>query len=82
MADTTLERQKRFHELLKKRDAIFAESHPIREERDRAAEAAREVAAKYNDRINEIEKDLYTICEELGFLARGLGGKTGDPLDF
>ena len=79
MSDYISSQQARFHELRKQRDSIRAISGPKREERDRIVNANREVELKLDAEIAEIEKDLLAIDSELGFIARGLAGNTGEP---
>jgi len=64
-----------FNELTARRDAIMAQSAPLREERDRIINEARERARPLEAQYKEIEKDLFEINSDLGTLARALGGR-------
>lgn len=67
--------QARLRELQSQKEAILAKSTPKREYRDNLMNKAQEVDAKLSEEIGEIEKDLADIGFEMGFLARGLGGR-------
>lgn len=69
--------QARFHEVFNLVDAIEAQSRPMREARDLEVNTARERERELDAAIREVEKDLPALKDELAFLARGLGGKTG-----
>ena len=67
----------RFHEVADQVDAIEATSLPLREARDAHVNAAREVENAMNAEIKAAEAQLPALKDELAFLAKGLGGKTG-----
>lgn len=73
----------RFAEACAERDAIFALSSPLREQRDdlaRAAEAA--LAAQVgplNAQISAAEASLPALMNEIAAIANGLGGQTSEP---
>lgn len=71
----------RFHELTAQREAILAESMPLREARDaQINELLAEVKASretYDERIRTAEEGLAAIDQERANLVRALKGKTG-----
>ena len=71
--------QARFHELKAQVEAIEAVSAPLREARDAHVNAARETENAMNAEIKAAEADLPALKDEMVFLAKGLGGKTGQP---
>ncbi len=76
MAIKTLEDLKSsFTELSAQRDAILAESTPLRELRDKTKNEALAKAKEIDDQVKIIEKDLFEISMALGHLSRALGGK-------
>lgn len=68
--------QERFASLNERRDAILAQSLPLRQKRDDIKNAALAEAAVIDAQIAEIEKDLPTIDTDRGMLARALGGRS------
>lgn len=73
------EMRRRFHELRKKRDAIREKSGSLRSIRDGIEQKARASVATIDAQIRDAEKGLPEIKEEMAFICRGLGGKTGKP---
>lgn len=71
--------QKRFHELVKQRDSIFAASKPKREARDLLVNQNRAQEQVLDLEIKEIEAGLFDIQNTLGAISRALGGQTGEP---
>jgi len=69
--------RKRFHENRDQRDAILAESVPLREERDRLIHQNKDKIDELNAKIKEIEAPLFDLDNEAGGLVRALKGKTG-----
>ena len=67
--------RERFEELLAKRNTILAKAGPLREQRDADFNAAQELRRKRDVEIKEVEADLYETQNDLGKLARALGGK-------
>lgn len=70
----------RFHELGRQREDILARSMPMREERDRLAQAARAQELALNAQIKEIEASLYSIDVERGRLSRALRDDPASPI--
>jgi hypothetical protein len=68
----------RFWELNVQRDALLAESAPLRAELEAVATEMREKEETIRRKIKAIEEPLYNIDMERGMLARALGGKTGE----
>ncbi|CAN1724424.1 Uncharacterized coiled-coil DUF342 family protein [Hyphomicrobium sp. 1Nfss2.1] len=73
----TASAQARFHELKGQRDSIREQSAPIRAERDRIEAEAKAKVAELDAQIRAIEEPLPPVKEEMAFLCRALGGKTG-----
>jgi len=67
----------RFHELKAQRDELRAISAPLRAERDRIEAEATARVRDIDSQIRAAEQALPSIKEELAFLCRALGGKTG-----
>jgi len=67
----------RFHELRAQIKDIESKSAPFRQEHDRVAQTmeakCKELAAKFK----AIEAPLFDLKNEMGMIARALGGKTG-----
>ena len=69
------ELRKHLVDLTEKRDAILAVSGPLRAERDRVVNEAREREQDLNHKIREAEKDLAETCNAMGKVAKALGGR-------
>lgn len=67
--------RKRWDELNRMRDEIKGKADPLREERDKIVNAAREQELAYNAEIGKIEAGLYDIERERAVLAKALNGK-------
>lgn len=79
MTDTNDLLRQRFQELLQQRDAITAQSMPLREQRDAImakARAAELKAQPLDDQIKDLEGPLYDLNNEIARLSRALDGKT------
>ena len=61
--------------LLEERAAIFAESSPLREQRDAISNKAAEEVAQLNCEIRLIESKLPEIDSSVSMLTRALGGR-------
>jgi uncharacterized coiled-coil DUF342 family protein len=62
-------------ELIAQRDAITAKSHPLREKRKTLMQTVRVEEKALIDEYLEIEKGLFEINNEIGRLAKALGGR-------
>lgn len=60
------------------KDAAEAVSLPMREARDAFAREARAREEAMNAEIRIAEEGLFEMKQEMAFIARGLGGKTGE----
>lgn len=69
----------RFHELRAQREKIVAKSEPLRAKRDKFASEARDKELEMNQDIKEAEAGLAEIDQEMAFISKGLGGRTGLP---
>jgi uncharacterized coiled-coil DUF342 family protein len=70
---TEIDYRAKVKSLIEIRDTIMVKSAPLRAERDRIVNEAREKAKALEAQIQEIEKDLYDVCQELGAAARHTG---------
>lgn len=78
MADIYDKKRAEFHDLTDKVNAIRAKSAPLRAERDAKIDDLSPNQVKvYNDKIKEIEVDLFDLENERAMLVRALSGKTG-----
>lgn len=73
--------QERFAELTAKREAILAQSTPLREQRDKIKNEALALAQTLDDQIMAIEKGMPELDTDLGRLARALGGRSMSTSD-
>lgn len=67
----------RFHDLKTQRDSIRERSAPLRAERDRLEAEYRDRIELIDAEIRTIEQELPPVKDEMAFLCRALGGKTG-----
>lgn len=68
--------RERFAELTAQRDAILAQSVPLRETRDAAIAAARAERVTADTAILAIEAPLFDIDQERALITRALNGQT------
>jgi hypothetical protein len=69
----------RFYQLKAQVAAIEAEAKPLRDEYDKLSQDSAARLKALADRFKPIEAPLFGMKNELGMLARALGGKTGKP---
>lgn len=69
--------RKRFHDLIRQRDAIRATSAPMRQTRDAIEGEARAQTEVIDAQVRESEAPLAAIKEELSILEGVLKGKAG-----
>lgn len=67
--------QEQLAKLSAERDEILSRSTPLRAERDRIKNEAREQVKKIDEKVKEIEAPLFKLSNEIGMLARALGGR-------
>ena len=80
MTDTYQMLRQRFSELCAERDAILAQSVPLRERRDEILAKAAAAAAKADPvtaQIKDIEAPLFGLNNEIATISRALKGETG-----
>lgn len=76
---TLEEMRARFHGLGQQREAIHAQSMPLRERRDAISQAADRQVRALNEEIKALEAPLFDLDQERAALARALKGQTGEP---
>lgn len=69
----------RFHVLKKQRDDIRAKTTPLRAERDKIENEARQKCDKLIEQVRELERPMAAVKAEMAVLVRALNGKTGSP---
>lgn len=62
-------------ELIAQRDAIWAKSAPVRAKRDALMASIRDEELALKAEVKELEKGLFEITNEIGRLAKALGGR-------
>jgi len=69
--------RRQFHELGAKRDAILAQSGPLRDQRDALIAEHTAAVQAIDAQIKAAEAGLFDIDNERGMLVRALKGRTG-----